>query len=236
MGLNPQPRSFLGRGAPLIDPKTGRPTRDFEQALIELFARTDPTLTRLGQVQATAPVTGRTEGVGTTVSKLTPAGLLISADHVAADGATFGRTSVNALTANNVDLSKAGVVGPLGSAKINQNVMNNYSNNAMVDSIDNGVNATIRVYGPGGPGTTWHQFIGSAIGPEIASFSGTAPYSVDRNVYFDGTSYFISANGSDTLPDGIKFSGSLHTVAAGGAGGVPGGGTPGGGSGGSARK
>lgn len=92
MGLNPQPRSFLGRGAPLIDPKTGRPTRDFEQALIELFARTDPTLTRLGQVQASAPVTGRTEGVGTTVSQLTPTGLLVSADKVAADGATFLRS------------------------------------------------------------------------------------------------------------------------------------------------
>lgn len=91
MGLNPQPRSFLGRGAPLIDPKTGRPTRDFEQALIELFARTDPTLTRLGQVQASAPVTGRTEGVGTTVSQLTPVGQLVSADQVAADGAAFLR-------------------------------------------------------------------------------------------------------------------------------------------------
>jgi hypothetical protein len=88
-----------------------------------------------------------------------------------------------ALTANQPDLSKAGVVGQAPSSKIVKNVMNNYSNNATVDSIDNGVNATIRVYGPGGPGTTWHQFIGAAIGPENAAFSGTAAYDTDFNVY-----------------------------------------------------
>lgn len=231
--LKPRPISWLnGR---IVD-ESGKATPELFRFIRDLVSKTDPTLTQVGQFNSSAPVQGRSEGVGVTVQQLTNTGLLTDADKVAADGATFGRTSVDALNANRVDLSKVGVIGPLGSAKINQNVMNNYSNNATVDSIDNGVNATIRVYGPGGPGTTWHQFIGSTVGPEIASFSGTAPYSVDRNVYFDGVSFFISANGSDTLPDGILFSGSLHTVAAGGAGGTGGGGGAGGGGGGSQRK
>jgi hypothetical protein len=115
--------------------------------------------------------------------------------------------------------------------------MNNYSNNATVDSIDNGVNATIRVYGPGGPGTTWHQFIGAAIGPENAAFSGTAAYDTDFNVYLDASNVFhITAIGSETLPDSVQFSGALHTVQAGGAGGTGGGGGSSGGGGGNGQS
>lgn len=231
--LKPRPISWLnGR---IVD-ESGKATPELFRFIRDLVSKTDPTLTQVGQFNSSAPVQGRSEGVGATVSQLTPAGLLVSADKVAADGATFARVNSTALTANNVDLTKPGVVGPLGSAKINQNVMNNYSNNAMVDSIDNGVNATIRVYGPGGPGTTWHQFIGATIGPELPSFSGTFAYGTDFNVYYDGVSFHTSTNGSDTLPDGIQFSGSGHTVNAGGAGGTSGGGGAGGGGGGSARK
>jgi hypothetical protein len=204
--------------------------------------KTRQALTILGQIQASTKIQGRTEGIGTTLTNLNPDGSVNSLDNVH-DGTNYQRPLATALTAGQVDLGKAGVVGQVTSAKIGdkqvlsskiiQNVMGNYSNNATVDSIDNGVNATVRVYGPGGPGTSWHQFIGATIGPEIPAFSGTAAYGTDFNVYLDAAnSYHITPNGSETLPDGIQFSGSLHTVSAGGGGGILGGGGPGGGGGG----
>lgn len=76
----------------------------------DVLTRIEKSLTNLGQIQSVAPVTGRTEGIGTTVTQLNSSGLLVDADKVAADGATFGRINMTALTTNNVDLSKAGVV------------------------------------------------------------------------------------------------------------------------------
>jgi len=151
------------------------------------------------------------------------------------DGPTYGRPRITALTGGNVDLSKSGVVGQVPSSKVVLNVMSNYSNNATVDSIDNGLNATIRVYGPGGPGTTWHQIVGSSNGPEIAAFAGSAPYNVDRWVYWTGSAYVVSATPDATYADGLIYGGALHTVSAGGGGGVSGGGGAGGGGGGYKR-
>lgn len=234
--------------------KGGNIARAWANYFQGLELKTQSALTLAGQIAAGTTIQGRTEGIGVTLLNLNPDGTFRSLDDVH-DGTSYQRPLATALTAGQVDLGKVGVVGQVatakianqavatskiadlavGSAKIVQNVMNNYSNNATVDSVDNGVNATIRVYGPGGPGTSWHQFIGAGVGPEIAAFSGAAAYSSDFNVYYDGA-YHVTANGADTLPDGILFSGSVHTVAAGGAGGTGGGGGATGGGGGSFRK
>lgn len=232
MPVNPQPLDFLK--GPIVD-SNGRPTREFlnwiihrvEIPLAPVVTR-DPSITKVGQIQSTATVKGRVEGIGTTVQQLTPTGQLANADQVAADGPTFGRIKNTALTANQVDLTKAGVLGPMGSAKLSQNVMFNYSNNATVDSIDNGTNATVRVYGPGGVGTTWHQFIGNQVSQEYPAFSGTTAYNQDTWVYFDGISFFITTTPSNTLTDGLRFCAKIHTVASGGGGGTGGGGGAGG--------
>lgn len=87
--------------------------KGFSQATVRLFrdtfTRIDKVLTDKGEVQAQSNVTGRTEQIGTTIQNITATGDLASADHVAADGATFGRVNVGALTSGNVDMSKAGV-------------------------------------------------------------------------------------------------------------------------------
>lgn len=217
MGLNPQPRNWLGRGAPIVDPKTGRPSREFEEALMELFAKTDPTLTRRGQVQSVAPITGRTEGIGTTVQQLTPAGLLVNADQVAADGPTYGRVNGTALTANNVDLTKNGVVGPLGTPKIDNNMPLNATNNATVDSINAGASATARVYGPGGVGSNWVAFKGS-LQTSLPSGSVTGlAYSTNYYIYWNGSSFQSSTTAFLVLPDGFIFAGLIMTVASAGS-------------------
>lgn len=242
MSVTRTPHPF-GR-IPIAD-KNGMATREFLKFFVDvLHEKTSQTLTIQSQITAATPVVGRTEGLGTTVGNIDSGGILLAPgadfsrsytnkhlDNIP-DGATYGRTVNSALTANQVDLTKAGVIGPLGSAKINQNVMFNYTNNATVDSIDNGTNATVRVYGPSGVGTTWHQIIGSAIGPERPAFSGTTAYNQDTWVYYDGTAFHITTIPSQTLADGLLFCAKLHTVSAGGGGGTTGGGGSTGGSGG----
>src|SRR5882724_711841 len=72
------------------------------------------------------------------------------------------------------DMTPQGIVS---SPKLKSNIAANFSNNATVDSIDAGSGiATIRVYGPGGVGTTWHQTIGSVTSPEIPALLGSFAY------------------------------------------------------------
>ena len=120
------------------------------------------------------------------------------------------------------DMTPLGIVG---SPKLKRNIAANFSNNATVDSIDSGsMIATVRVYGPGGVGTTWHQTIGAVTGPEIPALSAATSYLTFYWVYWDGTSYHIATTALDTLPDGLTYAGTLKTVGLGGLGGTTGGG------------
>lgn len=143
-------------------------------------------------------------------------------------------SAVSAGTQNNVTLSSAALAGSLPSLKINRNVMNNFTNNATVDSIDNGTNATIRVYGPGGVGTTWHQQVSGLASQEFAAVSITAAYTTKFFVFFNPLTGVLTAStsGFAGLPDGLIYCGTVTTVASGGGGGIGGGGGTGGGGGG----
>lgn len=117
------------------------------------------------------------------------------------------------------------------------NAVGNTGNFATVDSIDNGVNATIRVYGPGGVGTTWTQQVGSTIfGPYPAALLVGYSYATNYTVMYDASAnqfhVFTDAQYSDSLNDIYRFCGRLTTVGSGGGGGSTGGGGSGGGSGG----
>jgi hypothetical protein len=61
--------------------------------MIEYEKKLQNTLTLLGEIAASTKITGRTEGIGTTVGKLTVAGLLEDADQIAADGSSFVRVN-----------------------------------------------------------------------------------------------------------------------------------------------
>lgn len=84
-------------------------SKDTIRLFRDTFTRSDKVLTDKGEVQAVANVTGRTEPLSTTLGNVTAVGKLNTADAIAADGVTFGRVNVTALTTNNVDLAKAGV-------------------------------------------------------------------------------------------------------------------------------
>lgn len=146
----------------------------------------------------------------------------------------IAKSAVGLGTQNNVNLSSASLSGSLTSLKVNTNVTSNFTNNATVDSIDNGTNATIRIYGPGGVGTTWNQFLSTQMSQNYPAGTLTGAYSTSYAIMFNPLTGIFTANttGFGTLPDGLIFAGTLMTVAHGGGGGTGGGGGSGGGSGG----
>lgn len=125
----------------------------------------------------------------------------------------------------------------LTSADIPPNAPGNYTNQATVDSVDAGADATIRVYGTGGVGSSWTRPSGFG----SPTYPGTSllhfAYNTDYWVVYDtiGLVYVVFTSSLGVLPDRYVFAGKVHTVAAGGGGGVPGGGTPGGTGGGNYR-
>jgi len=122
--------------------------------------------------------------------------------------------------------------GLAGSGDIQTNAPFNYTNNATVDSIDAGTSATVRIYGPGGVGSSWTRFAGNANTSYPAGTITGLSYSTAYYVTYNGTSYSASNVTTATMPDNLVWSGKVTTVAAGGVGGIPGGGGGGGGGGG----
>lgn len=120
------------------------------------------------------------------------------------------------------------------SADLPPNSPQNTTNQATVDSIDAGSDATIRVYGTGGVGSdwTWKTGYGSAIYP-AGSLAGYA-YNTDYYISYDTVNeiYVVSPDFLSTLPDNYIWVGKVHTVAHGGGGGTSGGGGSDGGGGG----
>lgn len=65
---NPKPLAWAR--VPIVNPKSGMMTRDFLRYLQTLELKTGPTLNDNGEIETTAPVSGRTEGLGDTVGNL----------------------------------------------------------------------------------------------------------------------------------------------------------------------
>jgi hypothetical protein len=87
MTLKSRPTYFLQER--IVD-QDGKLTPVAARAFQDIIIRCDLILTNVGQIQPSAPVVGRTEGIGTTVSNLTATGQLNNLTNVAA-----GRTTDN---------------------------------------------------------------------------------------------------------------------------------------------
>jgi hypothetical protein len=113
------------------------------------------------------------------------------------------------------------------SSQIPGNIPANTTNTAFLDSVDAGSNATLRIYGGGGPGTSYTRKAGyGTITRPAGSITGLA-YSTRYYVMFNvaASTYLSSTTYSDSLPDGYEWVGTMVTVASGGGGGGGGGGT-----------
>lgn len=107
------------------------------------------------------------------------------------------------------------------SALIPPNVGANSNNTATLDSIPVGGAATVRIYGPGGLGTTYTRQMGYGTPTRPAgSVAGLAYNTRFYIVYIAGGSYQASTNYVDSLPDGYEYVGTLITCPPGGGGGA----------------
>jgi hypothetical protein len=120
------------------------------------------------------------------------------------------------------------VGGLVGSTDQASNAPYNTTNNATIDSIDAGTSATIRIYGPGGVGSSWIRYTGSAQTTMLSGSITGQSYSTKYFVYWNGTNFAASTTYIPIIPDSYVFVGTVTTVAQGGSGGSSGGGGGGG--------
>lgn len=123
---------------------------------------------------------------------------------------------------------------------LSPNIGYNQNNNASIDSVSESGAASIRVYGPGGVGSSWDFLNGSlTITEPAADITGLA-YATVYFVVLDSSTgdYHAFTDYNDTLPDSYISLGSLTTIGSGGTGGTigGGGGSVGGGGGGGPRS
>jgi hypothetical protein len=124
------------------------------------------------------------------------------------------------------------------SGGLSPNIPYNISNTATIDSIldVSGTTASIRVYGPGGVGTSWDQITGAGTVTFAATdITGcdlsTVYYVCINNSLLDHRAgglaydYLVFTDYNETLSDYYVSVGSTVTVAAGGTGGTSGGGS-----------
>lgn len=124
-----------------------------------------------------------------------------------------------------------GVTGGLANSNdIAFNPPSNAANFATVDSIDAGTSATIRIYGPGGVGSSWTQNFGQGTRNFPAGTITGRAYTTTYYVVWDTVNsvYVPFISFANTVNDNYVFVGKVTTVAAGGTGGTPGGGGGGG--------
>jgi hypothetical protein len=193
-----------------------------------LVPSTDKTLTQKGEIQAKANVTGRAEQISLTLGNITAIGQLNNADNIAADGVTFARVNATAVTANNVDLSKAGVVNKT-AANIAETSNLKWRSMAHSTTQPSGLTITASDSGGGSAAATFSAFTQQVPGltsyPVASTFflglaNATTYYCYINDPNFDGSGHAISVT---TTPDTIFSNSALSyvgtvTTPAGGAG------------------
>lgn len=122
----------------------------------------------------------------------------------------------------------------LTSADQPVNSPSNTTNQATVDSFDAGTDATIRIYGTGGPGSSWTSPRGFGT---ITLAGGSIPHKSYNTIYYVvwdtvGLQYLAFTAFPSVLPDNFVWAGKVTTVISGGTGGAGGGGGSTGGGGG----
>lgn len=209
----------------------GQATPAFIRFLQDTMRRTQNTLNIQGQITAPTEIAGRAGSVGSALINIDAGGVVL------APGVDLARPYTNK-TFQHID-GKADlgtqVENQLASVNQANNCPTNVTNFCTVDSIDNGVSATVRVYGIGGVGTTWTRLVGTlSEGPYPALSQAGLSYATVYYVMFDpvAVTFSVTTSFANSLDDKFIFCGKLTTVSSGGGGGTSGGGGSGGGSGG----
>lgn len=107
------------------------------------------------------------------------------------------------------------------SSNLPPNTTANQVSTGFIDSFDAGSNATIRIYGPGGPGTSWTKYFGYGTATRPAGSVTGLAYATNYYVLFQiqAQVYLASTTYTDTLPDGYEWVATLQTAPSAGGGG-----------------
>jgi hypothetical protein len=98
------------------------------------------------------------------------------------------------------------------SATIPSNVPANTANNATVDSVDSGTSALVRIYGPGGVGTSYLHYTGyGSVTRSPGTVSGLG-YATVYDIIWTGSQFIAVTTYPATLPDNFEFIGGLTTT------------------------
>ena len=99
------------------------------------------------------------------------------------------------------------------SAALPANVSGNTTNTATIDSVDAGTSALVRIYGPGGVGTSYSRLTGyGSLTRPNGTISGLA-YSTMYGVMWTGIAFLAVVTYPATLPDHYEIVGQLTTTA-----------------------
>lgn len=225
--------------APIVEPSTGRPTREYLKHLQDSQQRLQNGLDTVGNlistvqglIAAAAQIEGRTEGIGTTVQNITPVGQLNSLLNVAADRnldhiddtTSFQRTNPNQVTGAQRGFNALDSNSKLPGASATPNMQLNATNFCTVVGTDLGANAGCNIYGTGGPGTQWTGQVGTqTTGPFPAGSISGLDFSTTYVCYYDSINqaYVATIDIPSSLNDYYVYAGTFTTPASGGGGGA----------------
>lgn len=153
------------------------------------------------------------------------------------DGSTYGRVLASRISSGKpwIDFSEGIHSGQLPTNHLATNAPYNLTNDANVDSVDagGGSGTVIRIFGPGGLGTSYTKYNGdgttaSRPAASLSTYAYSTKYYVVRDIA-GGTGYLVFAHYKDSISDGYEPVGTVTTVNSGGSGGSGGGGGTGGG-------
>jgi hypothetical protein len=176
---NPLKIAPLGWAKVPIVGSDGHATKEFLNWLSKVVAPVQQVVSSDGNIHPEAPVTGRSEGIGTTVQNMTAAGKLASTDAIAADGTgsplTGGKRAAVALDSNNR------LAGSFRGNAVNQACVSNLSSGLSNDGVSTSIFVSSQSF----------QF-GDSAGLGLVSYnSGTADPGVFGTfwIYADDTNF-----------------------------------------------
>lgn len=125
------------------------------------------------------------------------------------------RSSQDQKTWNSYQVLAGGPVsaGLQSSAATEPNVNLNRSNFATIDSVAAGGSATVRIYGSGGPGTSWTSISGTASEVVPAGTVLNVTYGSTKYIAWSGMQYQLVASLTQAFPDGWIPVGKVSVIA-----------------------
>jgi hypothetical protein len=206
----------------VVDIKTGKWNPFFRRNFQTYLQKVSAAITDLYEINAKAKISGRTEGIGTTVKnvdsvgKVQPAGVGFDVDAVP-DGTAYHRTTPTQVTGAGRAAVAIDPSNNVTSEHVVPAIQLNFSAQATVTPNDAGASAEVDVYGAGGPGTSWFGLLNGASSGPYPSFSVSGLlYLTTYIAYYDTVNHLGVIRTVPATEDYFVYAGTFKTPASGG--------------------